>query len=242
MAISGLMYDEMYRKSKSGNKVLVAIMLDYEHLKVRQRAIRDSFSPSLSLRTHRALSWLQRAEKESDDNDARFLFLWIAFNAAYANQILDRKYLTERRLLLGFLNRLVESDKEGLIYEIVWEQFSSSIRVLIRNKYVYQPFWDYQAGLKSESEWIEAFERSKKSANRALGRTDTKKLLAVIFDRLYVLRNQIVHGGSTWNSGVNRGQMKDGANILGHLVPTIIHLMMENHDQLWGDAVYPVVE
>ncbi len=241
MTVSRLMYDEMYQIARSG-KILVAIMLDYEHLKARQRAIVDSFSPSLSLRTHRALSWLQRAEKETDDNDARFLFLWISFNAAYANQILDRKYLTERRLLLGFLNRLVESDKEGLIYEIVWEQFSSSIRVLIRNKYVYQPFWDYQNGQKSESEWMEAFERSKRSANRALGRTDTKKLLAVIFDRLYVLRNQIVHGGSTWNSRINRGQMQDGANILGHLVPTIIHLMMENHDQLWGDASYPVVE
>jgi hypothetical protein len=36
--------------------------------------------------------------------------------------------------------------------------------------------------------------------------------------------------------------MKDGANILGFLVPTVIHLMMENHNQLWGDACYPVVE
>jgi hypothetical protein len=216
--------------------------LDYRFLKTRQRAIRDRFSESLGLRVHRALSWLQRAEKETNDNDARFLFLWIAFNAAYANEILDRKYLTERRLLFGFLNRLIDSDGDGLIYEIVWEQFSSSIRVLIRNKYLYQPFWDYQIGLTSESEWMESFERSKRSVNRALGNTDTKKLLAVIFDRLYVLRNQIVHGGSTWNSSVNRGQMKDGANIMGHLVPTIIHLMMENHDQLWGDACYPVVE
>jgi hypothetical protein len=217
-------------------------MFKYEDLKARQRALRDSFSPSLSLRTHRALSWLHRAEQEAADDDARFLFLWIAFNAAYANEIHDRKTFTERKLLMQFLGRLVEMDKDGLLHQIVWEQFSNSIRMLLHNKYVFQPFWDYQAGIIEEDVWLNAFQRSKFSANRALGRTDTKRVLAEIFDRLYTLRNQIVHGGSTWNSEVNRSQMKDGANILGFLVPTVIHLMMENHNQLWGDACYPVVE
>jgi hypothetical protein len=217
-------------------------MFKYEDLKARQRALRDSFSPSLSLRTHRALSWLHRAEQEAADDDARFLFLWIAFNAAYANEIHDRKTFTERKLLMQFLGRLVEMDKDELLHQIVWEQFSNSIRMLLHNKYVFQKFWDYQAGIIVEDVWLNAFRRSKLSANRALGRTDTKRVLAEIFDRLYTLRNQIVHGGSTWNSEVNRSQMKDGANILGFLVPTVIHLMMENHNQLWGDACHPVVE
>jgi hypothetical protein len=217
-------------------------MFQYTELKAWQRDNRATFSPSLSLRTHRALSWLYRAEQETDDNDARFLFLWIAFNAAYANEIHDRRNLTERRLLLQFLNRLVDSDGKDLIYEIVWNQFSSSIRLLIHNQYVYQPFWDFQTGLISEDDWRLAFSRSKVSANRALGMKNTKRVLAEIFDRLYTLRNQIVHGGATWNSDVNRGQIRDGANILGFLVPTIIHLMMANHNQVWGDACYPVVE
>jgi len=217
-------------------------MFEYSQLKSKHRNVRDSYSLSLKLRTHRALSWLNRAEQEPEDNDARFLFLWIAFNAAYANELPDRKTFTERRLFLQFLKRLVESDDEDLIYQIVWNQFSSSIRVLIDNKYVFQPFWDYQAGLISEERWKKSFETSKTSANRALGRTDTKRVLAVIFDRLYTLRNQIVHGGATWNSGINRSQLKDGANILGFLVPTVIHLMMENHKQVWGDPCYPVVD
>jgi hypothetical protein len=217
-------------------------MLEYKQLKDRQRALGDQFSPPISLRIHRALSWLSRAEQEVSDNDARFLFLWISFNAAYANELLDRRVFTERRLLLQFLSRLVKSDKEGLLSEIVWNQFSSSIRVLIDNQFVFQPFWEYQMGLISESEWKEAFENSKAAANRALGRMDTTRVLAVVFDRLYTLRNQIVHGGATWNGNVNRAQMKDGANILGYLVPAVIHLMMENHNQLWGDPCYPVVD
>jgi len=217
-------------------------MFTYSELKTKHRKEREGYLPPLRLRTHRALSWLNRAEQEPEDNDARFLFLWIAFNAAYANELPDRKAFTERRLLLQFLKRLVESDDENLIHQIVWNQFSGSIRLLIDNQYVFQPFWDHQAGLISERRWKDSFEKSRASANRALGRTNTTRVLAVIFDRLYTLRNQIVHGGATWNSGINRAQVKDGANILGHLVPTVIHLMMESHTQIWGDACYPVVD
>ena len=93
----------------------------------------------------------------------------------------------------------------------------------------------------SEEEWKQRFDKSKASANTALGRMDTKKVIAVMFDRLYVLRNQLVHGGSTWNSAVNRSQISDGTKILGLVVPIVIHLMMEQPNQFWGDPCYPVV-
>jgi hypothetical protein len=35
----------------------------------------------------------------------------------------------------------------------------------------------------------------------------------------YTLRNQLVHGGSTWNSSVNRGRVTDVALIRGDVVP-----------------------
>ena len=101
--------------------------------------------------------------------------------------------------------------------------------------------WDYQNLEISEREWLDRFERHKSSANRAPGRMNTEKVLAVSFDRLYVLRNQLIHGGATWNSGINRSQLNDGAKILGLLVPVIIHLMMENPQAHWGDPRYPVV-
>ena len=159
----------------------------YRELKDRQREIRDSFPESLSLRTHRALSWLCRAEKDDEDLDARFLFLWVAFNAAYANEIPNRAEFPERRLLFEFLNRLIDSDKEQLLYKMVWDQFSHTIRLLIDNKYVFQPFWDYQNDRITEEEWQQKFEHSKGVANTALGRMDTKRVIAVMFDRLYVL-------------------------------------------------------
>jgi hypothetical protein len=220
----------------------IELELDYESLKARHRELQAGFSPALALRTHRALSWLHRAEGERGDHDARFVFLWIAFNAAYANEISHRKVFSERRLLLGFLNRLIDSDRENLLYEVVWKRYSASIRLLINNPFVFQPYWDHLNGALTDRDWRERFARSKSSAHRALGRMDTKKVFAVAFDRLYTLRNQVVHGGSTWNSSVNRSQVTDGARILGDIVPIVIHLMMENPQQLWGDPCYPVVE
>jgi len=214
----------------------------YPALKARQRELREQFSPALALRTHRALSWLHRAEQEPEDHDARFLFLWISFNAAYANEITDRREFSERRQLVNFMNRLVDSDHEKLLYQMIWRRYPQSIRTLIDNRHVFQPFWDHVRGDLTDAEWREAFVKSKSSAHRALGKQNTKKVFAVTFDRLYTLRNQLVHGGSTWNSSVNRGQVTDGARILGDIVPIIIHLMMENPRQLWGDPCYPVVE
>jgi hypothetical protein len=69
--------------------------IDYNTLKNRQRQERDNYPDNLGLRVHRALSWLNRAEQEGDP-DSRFIFLWIAFNAAYATAIrvlLDKSYV-----------------------------------------------------------------------------------------------------------------------------------------------------
>ncbi len=214
----------------------------YPALKARQRELRDGFPQALTLRTHRALSWLHRAEQEPEDHDARFVFLWIAFNAAYANEIPQRHRFSDTRLRLMFLNRLIDADRERLLEELVWRRYPGPIRLMIENRHVYQPFWDYHNGYISEAEWRERFRRSRASAHRALGRGHTKKVFAITFERLYMLRNQVMHGGATWNSSVNRGQVRDGASILGDVVPVVIHLMMETPNSLWGDPCYPVVE
>ena len=214
----------------------------YDNLKTRHRETRDKFPGSLSLRVHRALSWLNRAEQESADHDARFIFLWVAFNAAYANEIPDRQHFSERKLFQGFLGRLIDSDSEQLLYTLVWDQFSGAIRLLIDNKYVFQPFWDHHNGQTTEEAWQLAFQKSKSAALHALGQIDTLKVMGIMFDRLYTLRNQLLHGGATWNSNINRSQISQGAEIMGQVVSTVIHLMMDDYQRVRGDACYPVVD
>ena len=74
-----------------------------------------------------------------------------------------------------------------------------------------------------------------------LAKGNTPELLRLVFHRIYTLRNQLMHGGATWNSQVNRAQLQDCVNLLGKLVPVVIELMLNNPDEMWGDACYPVV-
>lgn len=214
----------------------------YKELKARQRSEREAYPVNLSLRVHRALSWLDRAEQSKGDLDAEYVFLWVAFNAAYANDIDAHQQMTEQKLFRIFLNRLCDFDRDNRIYDFLWAEFTSSIRVLLANKYVFQPFWDFHNHKISESEWQQEFSRANSKASRALADKDAGRVLAVIFRRLYVLRNQILHGGTTWNSSVNRDQLRDGVAFLGKMVPIIIEIMMDNPNQIWGDPCYPVVE
>jgi len=216
--------------------------VNYERLKERHRAERDAWHPNLSLRVHRALSWLDRAEQLSEDPDGRFLFLWIAFNAAYATEIDERFRLSEQETFRAFLAKLVELDSAGRIAGLVWTEFPNSIRVLLDNKYVFQDFWNCRNGSLSEDEWKRRFAGAKKAAKAALAAHDTVTVLAVVLSRIYTLRNQLIHGGATWGSSVNREQLRDCVNLMGKLVPLVIEIMMDNPATLWGDACYPVVK
>jgi len=218
--------------------------MNYVQLKTRHRAERDVWHPNLSLRVHRALSWLDRAEQlgEQGDADGQFILLWIAFNAAYATEIDERYRLSEQETFRKFLQKLVELDTTGRIAELVWTEFPKSIRVLLDNKFVFQDFWNFQNGTLAEEEWKRRFAGAKKAAKSALAARDTVTVLAVVLSRIYTLRNQLVHGGATWNGSVNREQMRDCVNLMGKLVPLVVEIMMDNPGTLWGDACYPVVK
>ena len=214
----------------------------YPTLKVWHREIRTRFPESMDLRVHRSLSWLQRAEQCGDDDDARFIFLWIAFNAAYAQEVRQDQPLPETRILREFLDKLVELDHERSLSHVVWNEFPNAIKLLLNNKFVFQPYWDSQNGRRWKGEWAGMFERAKVSAARALGSDNTAEVLAAVFSRLYTLRNQMMQGGATWNSSVNREQVRDGASMLGQLVPVIIRIMMSHPEADWGEPCYPVVD
>ncbi len=213
----------------------------HHNLKTRQRRERHGYPDSLSLRVHRALSWLDRAEQEADP-DSRFIFLWIAFNAAYATEIDDREGLSEQHTFNAFLKKLHDLDKGARLNDLVWTAYPNAIRVLLDNPYVFSCFWDYQKGQKTEDQWKHSFDAAKKAANHALAQQDTPRLLAIVLSRIYTLRNQLIHGGATWNSSVNRDQIRDCVNLMGELVPAVIEIMMDSPNTLWGEASYPVVE
>ncbi len=217
-------------------------VMSFDKLKKRHRAERDVWdNQNLSLRVHRAISWIKAAEQSKDNIDAKFLFYWIAFNAAYAKPISGREAVAESKLFRQFFKAMVRLDKFGDIDKALWQKFSGPIRLLLDNKYVFAPFWDYHAG-RGNKDWQKKFNTSNKQAFKALQKQDSAALLGNLFGRIYVLRNQIVHGGATYGSFVNRDQLRDCANILSTLVPIFINLMMDNPNEDWDRPSYPVVE
>ena len=211
-------------------------------LKARHRAERDDWaSRDFSIRIHRALSWLARADAETDDGDVRFLLLWVAFNAGYAGAI-THETVTEKEAFRRHFGLLLRSDRQHRIADAIHQRFSNEIRVLLANPYVYGPFWQHQLGQPGHASWQDWLDRDNRDAHTALMKGETDRVLSIIFGRLYVLRNQLVHGGATWNSALNRDQVRDGVRILAWLLPIFIDLMMDTPDADWGSLHYPVVD
>ncbi|WP_028485410.1 HEPN domain-containing protein [Hydrogenovibrio halophilus] len=214
--------------------------LTAKSLKAHHRKIRDEHPAPLSLRVHRAISWLAKAEL-SEDHDTRFIMLWIAFNAAYS-QDTGLTHISDSHKFNQFLDRMVQLDDHNALQQHLWKEFTQAIRVLLDNPYVYQPYWNHQNGIEGYEDWQMTFTKAKQAAQHALMTKDTAKVLGIVFHRLYTLRNQIMHGGATWNGQTNRQQLKDATQILGKIVPIIINIMMSHPEQIWGEACYPVVE
>lgn len=82
--------------------------------------VADQPDPWIAFRTYRAISWLDRAEREgADDMDASFIFLWIAFDAAYGSAKSGRRFAMDR-----FFQEILGADAENTIYTAIWERFS----------------------------------------------------------------------------------------------------------------------
>ena len=86
--------------------------------------------------------------------------------------------------------------------------------------------------------------RLNRSCHSKYRKTDTKPrnrqgTAATHDNTLKSIRNQLIHGGATWQNSVNRDQVRDGSRILADLVPAMIHLVMQNPENDWGDVCYP---
>jgi hypothetical protein len=193
---------------------------------------------TLTIRIHRSISWLKSAEKQEENLDLKFISLWVSFNACYAVDINGLNSKPEKAKLREFTSSLVQFDQNRL-YNLFWEKYSGPVKVLIENKFVFEKFWEYTRG--ESDDYQVAFNKSITQATNCLSKQNIEGLLEVVLERLYTLRNQLIHGGSTYNSKLNRSQLRDACNIMQLLVPIIIDIILENGEHDWGEIAYPVV-
>ncbi len=219
----------------------------FAELKAKQRfdPLRDD--RNYAVQVHRAISWIGRAEKEEaeKDSDAEFVFYWIAFNAVYQAAFEDipaqgiKMRTPEIDKHREYFKKLLQLDTDNTITQTTINRYSHSIRMLLLNKYIYDPFWKHHCGNPGYADWERHLESSNRRGLAALLHGDTASSLVELFKRLYTLRNQIMHGNATWNGSYNRDPVRDGAAIMRILIPTFIDIMLDHPDEIeWNPPRY----
>ena len=201
----------------------------------------------LGLRLRRILSWYERALKEGKDPDAQFVFCWIAYNSAYGVDDSERIKLGDKPIheldrQRDYFGKLIPLDRQRRLRNVLQEQVYEEVQTILENEYIYRAFWLFEKGELRFENWLDTLNAQQVRVARAYREGDVEFIINILFERLYVLRNQIIHGGATYRGSVNRSQVKDGAKLMMALMPHIAELMMDGPDVDWGVATFPVID
>ncbi len=196
-------------------------------------------------RMRRAYGWLERSEK-ADATEGKFIFLWIAFNAAYGAEesaILENQ-LTENLKIRNFLREILKRDVHKKIDAILLKKHSGAVRVLLENQYLFKLFWRWVRDPSRTYNWRKGFESNRDRIRSALEERDVLVVFSEVFRRLYGLRNQVFHGDMTFTKGWGQTQFRDATRIMADVVPVILEIMKGDIDAnpasgIWGKVAYP---
>ena len=206
-------------------------------------------------RKRRAKSWIDRSKAAKSDEE-KFLFSWIAFNSAYGDEPSDTygNYgiepfrSNEMNRITEFLEKIIKHDELERTRDALLDlqtSNSETLEELLRNQYIFKPFWQAE-----DDRWREGFNTANKKALETLRRLknqeDVLTVSKILFERLYLLRNQVLHGCVTFVTGKGRPQLKDGSLIMEAIVPAILnvleaHITKNPESELWGKVAYPRV-
>ena len=107
--------------------------MKFDDLKTIHRDNRENFKEEFSTRIHRSLSWIKRAEMETEDSDASFIFLWIAFNAAYTSDRSSEEGVFDKSLMTSYFQKLVKHGKKE-IHELITNGHREVIIHILENE------------------------------------------------------------------------------------------------------------
>ena len=124
------------------------------------------------------------------------------------------------------------------VFQGYWDTLDSSVDAREAQK---ARFDDDRKGVEGWIQYADHVDRLEPGELPELQRRGQRALEA-LFSRLYVLRNQLMHGLATEGSAMGRRQADAGARILEVLVPVFLDIMMDHPHDDWGDIPYPVHE
>lgn len=208
-------------------------------------------------RIDRMDTWIAHAEEASGDDKAhlRFLFYWIAYEAAYQTYESEESEGGHGKERVRLHRKLADHDR-GRLQSILRAQKGDILRIF-ELRQAHPSFWKRRkedAEVRTPEAWEIAFGQRVRSAtklldtvvrmNVALSRHTKEaisKTLNDLFRNLNVVRNQIVHGASAGPDSRGRTQVILGAGLLDVFIPCFRDSIEFNVQEDWGAPPFPRV-
>ena len=190
--------------------------------------------------------WLNLARKTSAQDESahvRFVFYWIAYEAAYKVEGRDPSAEKEAEW----------RQRERFHHNVAWHDAPKLQEILSRNReqivrllelrQADNSFWyrSGQHGVRSAAEWEVRFRDRVRTAVGRLDKGEITSTLDDLFRNLAVVRHQIVHGGSAGAHSRGRRQVLLGAALLGALIPRFCQSIKSKLEEDWGEPPFPRV-
>lgn len=187
-----------------------------------------------NIRVWRALSWLERAQSlDSTDIEGRFISAWIGFNALYGRLDRERHAYGDREAWSTYLAQVWRIDADGKVGALLRKR-QLRARRLIEDKYLSPKFWVKGNAAKPE------IRQELKNAIAWFQEENNPKVQQLLFDRLYVMRNQLLHGASTKGSKLNRRPLREAGDLLIELLAEFLDVMIAHGSgKDWGELCFP---
>lgn len=190
---------------------------------------KGQYASDFNVRIQRAFSWFNKATMLDQDIDLQYLSFWICLKALYQQ---DLGVLHNHQALKVFLSSVILKDQQRKIEKIVWGQCNQKIIWLLENKHLTQSYWDYQHKKISLEMCQQALQQDKQNICVSIEQRNTTDILKALFTRFYTLNEQIIQGGSNYNSSINCRSLHDSCVLLNRLLPIFMLIVLENSDLL----------
>lgn len=188
-----------------------------------------------NIRLHRAISWLEASEK-AHSIDLAFISCWIGFNALYSSSEIDSPK-QESKKIWNFIKELSKSDQDDKLWILLCSENKSLTDKIVENELLFINFWN---SMHNQLEhWEESFFYSNQEIKIFYDQKNVAKYVSAIMQRIYLLRNQLVHGGATHQGRMNRVQVEHCNRLMNKLLPCMISIMMQYPKKNWGELCYP---
>lgn len=195
-------------------------------------------------RLQRADSWMRAAAGlRQDQMHEAFIFLYIALNCLYGRRAYEGDETRIGEDLEVFFTKILTLDQKdraegGALLAEAAAACRKEGAALIRDKFLVNRYW--RGSLPS----TELQTKLNRDAAEALDRLDEgsfREFLGLVFRRVSVLRNQIMHGCATYGPrSFGRASLDKGLRVLRVMVPAFYQLASRyGHAVKWDPVPYP---